>query len=484
MDKNASGASDWPAHFQPAVVATGFGGGKLSSFCLALEAWRRGLEVSFCGRDGTQVTITDGTTSVSFNHSRSDRITDEAHDIVESKYKTASTLRQAGVPAPQSHYFDIRESSFTDILQAACALSFPVVLKPVQGSVGRGVLANIHSAEQLEAGYRHLVDDLHIKRIVLERHHQGNDYRVFVSNGQYMAAVLRLPAHVTGDGRSTVHELIEQKNQLRRQNPFLSGGLITVDYEVNDMLSRAGHTWQSVPAQGAHVALRAKANASAGGDVVDVTETLPERIQQAAATAVEAIPGLPAAGVDVLWDEHNTAECETDFVIIEMNARSHIGVNMYPTHGTGRDLPQRIIDGYFPQSLRPQSEHFASITFDRREAISPLLAGIASKVTIAPLPDHGFPIRRLYSLSSHAHLSAQGHRVIDKLTRKLKAACQVVTADVATEGQQPWGMIAAENEASLRRLHHALARQLGEHPRRIASWKHPVYVGFKHGSRL
>lgn len=464
----------WPSQFQPSVVHTGFGGGKLSSFCLALEAWRRGLEVSLLGPDGTRTSITDGATEVTFNHSKSDRISAEAHATVESKFATAQAMRAAGVPAPESRYFQAGEADGADIISAAEELGFPVVLKPVQGSVGRGVLANLQTPAELEAGYRHLTEDLQVRRIVLERHHFGNDYRIFVSGGRCQAAVLRDPANVVGDGVSTVDELIAAKNRERRKNPFLSGGLITTDYEVMGMLAQSGYELESVPGHGERVSLRQKANASAGGDVMDVTDSLPQRLQDAAVAAVAAVPGLPAAGVDLLWDEQGRSARGSDFVIIELNGRSHLGLNMYPTHGTGRDLPKALIDEYFPQSPRRDGKLFADLTFDRREVVAPLLTGISSRVTLADLPAHGFPVRREYSVTESADLTGGSRASLKRLARKLGVVCEV-----RLSGPRPRAAIAAEDEAVLRRMHRALTRELGEAPRRIGRWRGPLYVGFR-----
>ncbi|MGP5342291.1 hypothetical protein ACTXML_16960, partial [Glutamicibacter arilaitensis] len=60
--------------------------------------------------------------------------------------------------------------------------------------------------------------------------------------------------------------------------------------------------------------------------------------------AVRILPNIHIAGVDVLYDE--TAADE--YVIIEVNSRPQIGVNMYPSIGEGRDAPKAIIDAFSP----------------------------------------------------------------------------------------------------------------------------------------
>lgn len=465
---------EWPAHFQSHVVRSGFGGGKLSSYCLALEAWRRGLQVTFLPPDGTRVLVSDGETSVRFNHSRTDRITDEAYRVVESKYETSEALRNAGIPVPASYQFDTNSSDFQEIADTAESLGYPVVLKPVRGSVGRGVFANIRSVEDLRHYYNHLIEKLRVRRIVLERHHFGDDFRVYVVGNRYVAACKRIPANVVGDGRSTIDELIAQKNVVRRENPFLSGGLIVKDYEVKEMIRRAGYTLKSVLPAGEKVALREKANASAGGDVVDVTHELPERIQQASVQAVQAVDGLPAAGVDVLWDPVNSAGREDDFVIIEMNSRAHIGVNMYPTHGAGQDVPKALIDEYFPHTPRREADGFSDLVFDRQEIVEPIVNGVVHGVELNPAPDHGYPFRRIYSLSTGLAITRKGRAALTKSARKWGIA-----GELDLEGESPRLALGAKNHGDATRFYRTVVQVLGEKPQRTEQPCSPLVFGFR-----
>ncbi|GAA4829680.1 hypothetical protein [Garicola koreensis] len=464
----------WPFHFQPAAVRSGFGGGKLSSYCIALEAWRRGLVVSFLPPDATQVEISDGTTTVRFDHSRSSRITPVAQRLVESKLQTSQTLRAHGVPVPESYAFNTRESQLTDVVDVAEDLGYPVVLKPVRGSMGKGVFANIHNVEQLTACYQHLVYELKKDRILLERHHLGRDIRVFVVGDRFIAAVERLPANVVGDGKSTINQLITAKNLSRKKNPFLSTGLISKDYEVTEQVARAGYTFESVPSDGQHLALREKANASAGGDVIDVTNTLPPRVKQAAVSAVKAIPGLPAAGVDILWDSKETRVKDDSFVIIELNSRAHIGVNMYPTVGTGQDLPKAIIDDHFPTSPRREAEAFADLTFDRKSFGTAISSGLVNRVVLAPPPAHGYPVRRLYTVPRALKLTQGQRSALSKQAKRLDVACTL-----RLSGGSPQVKLGASRLDSIRHFHAALTEELSKQPQEADEWCRPLYAGFR-----
>lgn len=424
--------------------------------------------------DATRLAISDGTTTVEFNHSRSDRITKKAFGIVESKHRTSDVLRSHGVPVPDSILFDAHHVDYAEVRKKAESLGFPVVLKPTRGSFGRGVFANITTAEQLADCYQQLAQELTKRWILLERHHLGQDFRIYVVGDKYVAACKRIPANVTGDGESTIEELIAGKNQTRRRNPFLSGGLIVKDYELKMMVARAGHSLTSVPARGEYVALREKANASAGGDVVDVTEQLPARIQQAAVAAVQAIPGLPAAGVDVLWNEESSSDVEDDFVVVELNSRAHIGVNMYPTHGEGQDVPKVIIDEYFEDAPRPDFETFGDLTFDRKQIADTIFSGVLNRVTLAPLPEHGYPIREHYTLSPEVKLARPERVALAKLAQRTGIACTLQLS-----GDSPEMVLGAENSSSLSRFRDAVGRKLGDTPKHVGAYEYPLYAGFR-----
>ena len=127
----------WPDHFQDDLVAPAFGSGRLSAFVICTEAWRRGLTVTVKHPRWMYYEISDGQKSIGFNYSRPSSITTaEAFESVEDKFRTASLLHDAGVPVPKSRLFDPEETTLDDVAEAAKEIGYPVVLKPVRGSVG------------------------------------------------------------------------------------------------------------------------------------------------------------------------------------------------------------------------------------------------------------------------------------------------------------------------------------------------------------
>ncbi|MGO1549504.1 MAG: CapA family protein [Nesterenkonia sp.] len=385
-------SAQWPAYFKANVVREGFGSSRLSSYAIALEAWRRDLRVTFLNPNMSRFRIDDGLTDLTFNYACPVSVTtEEARNSLRDKWTTKEMLGQAGVPVPKGDVLLTRDTTTENLREVASDIGFPVTIKPLSGSKGQGVFSGIGSWAELERTYTHLVESQDVPEVLIEENILGDDYRLLVLGDQVLAACKRIPANVVGDGENSIENLIANKNALRKRNPFLSRGLIRPDYEVQELLRKQQYRLDSVPEQGQYVRLRRIANASAGGDVVDVSDTIPDEIKRAAVSAVAAVPGISIAGVDFLYDPDSKDETPS-YAVIEMNYRPHIGVNMYPTHGQGQDVPGKIIDHFFPGSSRHPGRGEETLTFNWSKARK----GFANTETQAlpPAPTHRCVFRR------------------------------------------------------------------------------------------
>ncbi len=109
-----------------------------------------------------------------------------AVEAAVDKYLTLSLLEQAGISVPATW---VGESA-TDALEAFEALGGDVIVKPLFGSEGRGLLRisegelawrTFHALERLNAV-------LYLQRVV---RHPGHDLRVFVLRGEVLGAMRR-----------------------------------------------------------------------------------------------------------------------------------------------------------------------------------------------------------------------------------------------------------------------------------------------------
>ncbi|WP_444593951.1 hypothetical protein [Brachybacterium sp. AOP3-A1-3] len=401
-----------------------------------------------------------------------------------NKELTKQLMKAAGIPVPAGILIDANAGDWREVELFVRSVGFPLVLKPNAGSTGRGVLTGINSHESLVAGYHYLVNELGVSNIVLEEHCDGEDFRILVIGDRAVAACKRIPANVSGDGELSVRELISRKNKSRSSNPFLSKGLIEVDYEVLQRLSEENLTLNSVPEKGRYLALRRAANASAGGDVVDVTDVLPGAIAEAAVRAVQAVPNIFIAGVDVLcakdWDKPSP-----DFTVLEMNPRPQIGVNMYPTEGAGQDVPSAYLDFLFPSSSRSGIESDERVAYELALLKPSLRSGFAASVELTPFPEHRYKSRKLYTYE----IRRQGAK-IDKVQRDLilRTAREGQMAGYlkATEAGLQLLVCAGDSVAlsKLRSVCEGILDGSISDVKEVSDWGGPVVTGFRIDAKL
>lgn len=343
----------WLQHLKDSIPeeARGY---TLSMYCIALEGWRRGMTLKFNNinsrKSEIKYTLTFKGEEHSFVVSRGDMVTREAMKICKYKSLTKDYLSNASVPVPEGKAFE-ENTSDEELSDYAKKLGYPLVLKPVDGTGGRGVIANIKSKKEFKEALSFIKYDLGYKRLIIERYFSGKDYRVYVVKDKVLAVLDRIPANVLGNGKDTVRELLRVKNNLRGQNPALDNRPIKIDKEMYSILKSQGHTLKSIPKANERVYLKSKNNISAGGDSVDLTDRLPDNIKNIAIEAVKAIPGLVHGGVDLMVNLD-----EGSAVVLEVNSQPAILSHMFPMIGQSRDIPKAIIDMYFPDSKADYSK--------------------------------------------------------------------------------------------------------------------------------
>ena len=295
------------------------------------EALRRGIEVQVDDAEGGLFTLIQGNRRIRCRESLTDLTSAVTMTLCADKVLTSRTLARAGLKVPEQQLAGSDEDN-TTFLEKHGAL----VVKPVNGEQGKGVAVDIRDAEHLataiQAARRH--DD----RVLLESFHQGLDLRVVVIGHEVVAAAIRRPAEIVGDGQHSVRDLIEAQSR-RRQAATGGESRIPMDEETERAIRGAGHDWDSVLPTGTHLAVRKTANLHTGGILEDVTDSLHPVLADAAIQAARALD-IPVTGMDLLVP----AADSPDYVIIEANERPGLA-NHEP-----RPTAERFIDLLFPLS--------------------------------------------------------------------------------------------------------------------------------------
>ncbi len=266
-----------------------------------------------------------------------------AVDIACDKEDTKLFLENANIPVPRGRL--VKDES--ELAEVAEKIGYPLVTKPFNGNQGRNVTCGISNFEELLTGYRCAAEIS--KAVMVEKEIKGYDYRILVIGHRFVAASLRQPACVLGDGRSTVSELVEAENL----NPLRGEGhenvltKISIDSAAELQLQKQGFHLQSVPEKGQLVFLKATANLSTGGTAEDVTDNVhPSNILLA--EKVSRVIGLDVCGIDIMSPDISLPLSENGGAVIEVNAAPGLRMHKYPSKGMPREVVEPIINLMFP----------------------------------------------------------------------------------------------------------------------------------------
>jgi len=265
-----------------------------------------------------------------------------AVDIASDKELTKTLLRDAGIEVPCG----ILAQSEAEAVEALEIVGAPVVVKPYNMSQGKGVSLNLTTTEQVGRAY--CAAKQFATMVVVERQFAGRDYRVLVINGRVVAASERVPAHVVGDGESTIAELVEAVNRhpARGEDHERPLTKIAIDEAMMEFMRRRRLTLGDMPEPGEVVYLRECANLSTGGTARDVTELVHPQVAAMCERAARII-GLDICGIDLILDDIATSP-GPDNGVIEVNAAPGLRMHVAPSEGPSRDVGAAIIDMLYP----------------------------------------------------------------------------------------------------------------------------------------
>lgn len=296
------------------------------------EARRRGIHVQVIDAEGGFFRLTHGGRSIRCRESLSELTSAVAMSICDDKRTTRRVVADAGVRVPAQLTEDSAAAR-----AAFLARHRAVVVKPARGEQGRGVavgLTDTDAVEEAVALARTLCPD-----VVVEECFEGHDLRLVVIDDRLVAAAIRRPARVIGDGRASVRALIEVQS---RRRAAATGGESTIplDTETDRCLAAAGFGLDDIPPKGAEITVRKTANLHTGGTIHDVTPEVHPELVRAALAAARAI-AIPVTGIDLMVRDHR----QPDYVFIEANERPGLA-NHEP-----QPTAARFVDLLFPLTV-------------------------------------------------------------------------------------------------------------------------------------
>jgi GNAT-family acetyltransferase (TIGR03103 family) len=302
---------------------------------IAEEALERGIRVEVSDAEWGEIRLSLGGRTVLTRESLSEFTSAVAMSRCDDKRVTRRIAERAGVRVPRGVTATDGDLGAARALLGECR---HVVVKPARGEQGRGITVGVRDEDALDRAVQLALQ--HCPQVLVEELVEGDDLRVVVIDHEVVAAAVRRPAEVVGDGRNPVTDLVRRTSR-RRERATGGESSIPLDDTTAEVVGESGYAMDDVPPVGERIRVRRTANLHTGGTIEDVTARLHPEIAQAAVRASRAI-GIPVTGLDFLVPD----VAGPDHVFIEANERP----------GLANHEPQptvaRFVDLLFPETRR------------------------------------------------------------------------------------------------------------------------------------
>jgi len=298
---------------------------------IADEARRRGIGVEVLDADWGELRLSHAGRSIVTRESLSELTTAVAMSRCDDKRVTRRILAAAGLRVPKGRAAtgDAQDTAFL-------AEVGELVVKPARGEQGKGITVGVTDEQGLLAAVAQAA--AHCPDVLLEELVSGHDLRIVVIDHEVVAAAVRRPASVIGDGSSTVRELISAQSRRRQA---ATGGESSIPMDDGTEATVRAHGWamDDVLPVGEELEVRRTANLHTGGTIHDVTASLHPALVNAAVRASRALD-IPVTGLDLLVPDVSGPE----HVVIEANERPGLA-NHSP-----QPTAERFVDLLFPET--------------------------------------------------------------------------------------------------------------------------------------
>ncbi|NDL57307.1 N-acetylglutaminylglutamine synthetase [Phytoactinopolyspora mesophila] len=298
---------------------------------IADEARRRGIIVEVLDPEWGEMRLIHGGRKIVTRESLSELTTAVAMSRCDDKRITRKIFERAGLSVPRGRLADHSPADEEFLSEVG-----ELVVKPARGEQGRGITVGVEDTESLRRAVE--LARTYCPDVLLEECVEGEDLRIVVIGHNVVAAAVRRPATVIGNGRLTIAQLIERHS---RRRAAATGGESTIPLDdiTENTVKAAGYSLDHVLPDGESLRVRRTANLHTGGTIHDVTGQLHPELADAAVAASKAID-IPVTGLDMIVPSVD----EPDYVLIEANERPGLA-NHEP-----QPTAARFVDLLFPEA--------------------------------------------------------------------------------------------------------------------------------------
>ncbi len=291
---------------------------------------------------GNLVILGHGTRQRRIWTAETDRTSAIAESIASDKDLAKQLLAPCGIPVPEGQLVRTADAA----IAAAEDIGYPVVVKPGEASRGEAVFLDLSDAAAVRAAFAaaRQVD----ATVIVEKYIEGEEHRLLVVGDKVVAATRAEAFRVTGNGRDTLHDLLNAAlNKLADAAEPSAVPLTIEDFEdfptVRLALCRQGLAFDAVPSIDQVIEL--PRHAKIGVDVL--AQVHPSITAQA--TLAARVVGLDIAGVDIVARDISKPLAAQGGALIEVNAGpalpTHLPRGANGSHAVGESIVRHLFPG-------------------------------------------------------------------------------------------------------------------------------------------
>lgn len=310
-----------------------------SSRLIIDEAKRRGITVELLAPRAEYFRLSFGPRAIVCRESLSELTHAVALSRCDDKRETSRLFARSGLCVPEQLVASGGEADLAFLRKHAA-----IVVKPAHGEQGKGVCVNVTTLSTLRDAIARASLVSHV--VLLEQLVRGDDLRIIVIDGKVVAAAVRKPAYVVGDGERSVRDLIIARSRERAAVTF-GESTIPLDSETERCVRAAGFSLAHVLAAGQALTVRGTANLHTGGTIEDITEQLHPELARVACRAAELLD-IPVVGLDLIVASPYANAGQSgapSYAILEANERPGLA-NHEP-----QPTAARFVDFLFPETV-------------------------------------------------------------------------------------------------------------------------------------
>ena len=254
--------------------------------------------------------------------------------IVNDKFIAKRIMQESGINVPEgiTISIDINEKKLKEIISKYSDI--PIVIKPKSTNFGTGITIFKTGAnkEQINKAIKFAFE--FDNTVLIEDYIHGKEYRFLVIDNKCIAVTWRRNASVVGDGKSTIEELIANKNN----EYWHRTRKIKKDNELKEYFLKNKISMNDIPKEGERITLRGNSNASTGGESIDMTDAMPKYFKEIAEKVSKTFDAK-ICGVDIII---NDMEHE-NYKILEVNSNPGLSIHRWPYEGKERRIAYEIL---------------------------------------------------------------------------------------------------------------------------------------------